>query len=588
MIFLIFNFLHFDLVQVHPMSFADNGEKPADLCESPIYCYGKLLDVIQMSGVFNDSKDFVDLPMKYDKAEILQRFNDLMNKTQNNASRDDLDTFVKANFEFETEMLNATLTDWTPNPKLISKISDERYKKWVNYLNEFWKTLARRMSEHVRDHPDRHSLIYVNNTFIIPGGRFKEFYYWDTYWVIEGLLQCEMYNTTRGIIENFISIVNTYGFIPNGGRVYYLMRSQPPLLISMVDKYFTETGDWDFVERNLDSLEKEFSYWMKHKSIGFSKDGKNYTLSRYVTLSLGPRPESYKEDLEYAKKLNSSERDAFYNHVKAAAESGWDFSSRWFVGKNGTWTHDFLNISAGDILPVDLNAFIERNARTLAKFFHIKNNTEKSLHYDTIAANYRDAIDALLWNEEDGTWYDFDKKNKQQRKIFYLSNLTPLYTMSYDKSRSYYYGQRSVDYLHKHKIKDYLGGMPTSLSVSEQQWDSANAWAPLQSIVVEGLRGTSYPPAEQLAQSFALNFLQTTYLAFDKYGKMFEKYDTANQGESGGGGEYKAQDGFGWTNGVILQFLNDYPMASSEYMEQKKPRDQIVAIKPRNSSEPQR
>ena len=126
------------------------------------------------------------------------------------------------------------------------------------------------------------------------GGRFREFYYWDTYWIIQGLLLSEMYDTTRGILRNFLSMVDTYGFVPNGGRVYYVQRSQPPLLIPMVDSYVTRTGDITFLENNIELLEKEFQFWVTNRTVTINKNGKEYRLARYYATSHGPRPESYR------------------------------------------------------------------------------------------------------------------------------------------------------------------------------------------------------------------------------------------------------------------------------------------------------
>ena len=130
--------------------------------------------------------------------------------------------------------------------------------------------------------------------FASTGGRFREFYYWDTYWIIQGLLLSEMYDTTRGILENFLSMVDTYGHVPNGGRVYYIQRSQPPLLIPMVDSYVTQTGNITFLRNNINLLEKEFKFWMSNRTVTVNIDGNEYKLARHYAPSQGPRPEGYR------------------------------------------------------------------------------------------------------------------------------------------------------------------------------------------------------------------------------------------------------------------------------------------------------
>lgn len=170
------------------------------------------------------------------------------------------------------------------------------------------------------------SIIYVKNPFIVAGGRFSEFYYWDSYWIIRGLLVCEMYQTTRGILENFLSVIDRYGFIPNGGRIYYLARSQPPLLPAMIKSYVDVTHDLDFAISSIELLEREFEYFMTNKTVMV----KGHRLARYIDHSNGPRPESYREDVENAKDFHTEEeRQSFYAECKAGGESGMDFSSRW-------------------------------------------------------------------------------------------------------------------------------------------------------------------------------------------------------------------------------------------------------------------
>nr|QUU43766.1 trehalase [Trichogramma dendrolimi] len=531
-----------------------------DLCQSPIYCQGELLKTIQLAAIYRDSKTFVGLYQKQDQNITLANFEKLMEKTERKPSKVEIKQFIDDNFDDKDELYNATLKDWRANPSLMRRIRDPVYRQWVSDLNYIWKALARHMTSDVKKFPDRYSLIYVDNTFIIPGGRFKEFYYWDSFWVIEGLLLCDMHDTTRGLIENFLSMVSTYGFVPNGGRIYYLMRSQPPLLIPMMDKYYEVTKDWDFVDRNLAILEKEFSYWQNYKTVTVHKNGLQYKMARYVCQSAGPRPESFREDYILAENISDPvKRQAFYNNVKAGAETGWDFSARWFVDAKGEPSLDLADITTEDIIPVDLNSFLEQNARTLARYNRKKNNFKKMKYYTSVAKEYRRGIDEVLWNEVDGIWYDWDTKHHKPRRLFYATNLTPLYTLSYNPAKALLYGKKATNYLQAKGIENFEGGVPASLDNSSQQWDYPNAWPPLQSIIVQGLRQTNYMPAQDLAKELAKTWLQSNYLGFSQTKKMFEKYDATQPGKFGGGGEYEVQEGFGWTNGVVLEFLDTYP-----------------------------
>ncbi|EZA62647.1 hypothetical protein DMN91_007675 [Ooceraea biroi] len=534
---------------------------PEDLCHSKVYCEGPLLKTVQLSGIFNDSKTFVDLYQLHDPDVTIDNFNALMNATNNAPNRDQVAAFVAQNFAEQDELENATLPDWTENPKILKSIGDPTYREWAKNLNLIWKELARRLNHDVVVDIQRHSLIYVNNTFIIPGGRFREFYYWDSYWIIEGLLLCDMHDTVKGMIENFLSMVDRFGFVPNGGRIYYLSRSQPPLLIPMVAKYYEFTGDRKFLRENIALLEAEFEYWQNEMTVNVIKNDKTYKLAHYVVNSPNPRPESYKEDYRLAQQLPEEKRGAVYDDLKAAAESGWDFSYRWCIRSNETAQLSLLNVSTSDIIPVDLNAILQRNAKLLAYFHSILYNPLKVLRYTRIAQNYQAAINDVLWNENEGVWLDYDTRNKRHRDTFYVSNLTPLYTMSYNRSRRETYAQKAISYLKKNKIDAFYGGTPTSMNYTGEQWDFPNAWPPLQSFLIQGLYQTQVKKAMDLAEDFAIRWLRSNYLGYKESGNMFEKYNAIIPGDGGGGGEYLVQTGFGWTNGVVFEFLSTFPDA---------------------------
>lgn len=302
-------------------------------CYSDIYCHGPLLHTIQMAKIYEDSKTFVDMKMRYPPNETLNKFEEFMEKHNSTPTRNDVKTFVNDTFEpAGQEFEDWNPQDWKTNPKFIDNIGDEAFKKWGLDLNAIWKQLGRKMKEEVKDNKDLYSIIWVPNPMIVPGGRFREFYYWDSYWIVQGLLLSEMTDTTRGILENFLFIVDNYGHIPNGGRIYYLARSQPPLLVPMVKSYLDRTHNYTFLAQNINTLDKEFQYWMTNHTITVERDGKNYTLCIYGDNSNGPRPESYSEDVESAETFKEeTKKQAFYSELKAAAESGWDFSSRWFI-----------------------------------------------------------------------------------------------------------------------------------------------------------------------------------------------------------------------------------------------------------------
>ena len=165
-------------------------------------------------------------------------------------------------------------------------------------------------------------------------GRFREFYYWDTYWIVKALLHYDMTTTVRGIVENFLLMVSTYGLVPNGGRIYYTKRSQPPFLTLMMKEYVDKTADVQFVRTHLATLEKEMEFWESKRSVSVkvSGDDQAHTMFVFGTGGTGPRPESYREDVELANQFDTEkEKENFYYHMKAGAESGWDYSTRWMI-----------------------------------------------------------------------------------------------------------------------------------------------------------------------------------------------------------------------------------------------------------------
>ena len=170
-------------------------------------------------------------------------------------------------------------------------------------------------------------------------GRFREFYYWDTYWIVRALLHYDMTTTVKGIVENFLLMVSTYGLVPNGGRIYYTKRSQPPFLTLMMKEYVDKTDDVKFVRTHIATLEKEMDFWESRRSVVVQVEGDNekHTMFVFGTGGTGPRPESYREDVESASKFETdAEKENFYFHMKAGAESGWDYSTRWMINKQVT------------------------------------------------------------------------------------------------------------------------------------------------------------------------------------------------------------------------------------------------------------
>lgn len=537
---------------------ADRSKLPP-ACDSMIYCHGPLLNTVQMAGLYNDSKTFVDMKIKMSPNITLEHFYDMMSRTDSNPTKADIQEFVNQNFDPEgSEFEDWRPSDWKHNPGFLAKIKDPLLHKWASALNDLWLDLGRKMKEAVKESPDLYSIIYVEQPFIVPGGRFREFYYWDSYWIIKGLLLSEMRTTAKGMVNNLLSIVDRYGFIPNGGRIYYLMRSQPPLLIPMVQLLMEDTDDLEYLREHIHTLDKEFDYWMTNHTIEVNHEGKKLKMAMYMDNSQGPRPESYKEDVDCARHFDTTEKkEELYAELKAAAESGWDFSSRWFI-LNGTNKGNLTNLKVRSIIPVDLNAILCWNAQLMMEYHTRLQNEEKASYYRRIHDDFMEAIEELLWHEDVGVWLDYSLESSRRRDYFYPSNLSPLWAGSYDKARKDYFVNRVVNYLDKVKMDIFEGGIPTTFEHTGEQWDYPNAWPPLQYIVIMGLANTGHPEAMRYATELATKWVRSNFEVWKQKAAMLEKYDATILGGLGGGGEYVVQTGFGWSNGVVMSLLNRY------------------------------
>ncbi|XP_070346283.1 trehalase isoform X5 [Equus asinus] len=523
-------------------------------CESQIYCQGELLHQVQMAKLYQDDKQFVDMPLSSAPDQVLQRFNELAEAHNHSIPQQQLQLFVQEHFQPVGQELEPwTPEDWKESPQFLQTISDPNLRAWAGQLHQLWKKLGKKVKPEVLSHPEQFSLIYSEHPFIVPGGRFVEFYYWDSYWVMEGLLLSEMPETVKGMLQNFLDLVQTYGHVPNGARVYYLQRSQPPLLTLMMDRYVTHTNDTAFLRDNIETLALEVDFWAENRSISVSSGGKSYVLNRYYVPYGGPRPESYSKDAELADTLPEGDREDLFAELKAGAESGWDFSSRWFIGGPNP---DLLSSTrTSKFVPVDLNAFLCQAEELMSNFYARLGNDTQATKYRNLRAQRLAAMEAILWDEEKGAWFDYDLETGKKNAEFYPSNLAPLWAGCFSDLGDV---DKALKYLEDSQILTYHYGIPTSLRKTGQQWDLPNAWAPLQDLVIRGLAKSPSPRAQEVAFQLAQNWIRTNFDVYSNTSAMYEKYDISNGGQPGGGGEYEVQEGFGWTNGVVLMLLDRY------------------------------
>jgi alpha,alpha-trehalase len=239
-----------------------------------------------------------------------------------------------------------------------------------------------------------------------------------------------------------------------------------------------------------------------------------------------------------------SDRDtAIYRDIRAAAESGWDFSSRWFSDDTL-----FTSIHTTEILPVDLNCLLFHLEKTLSKSYGLISNKPMSEIYLGKAETRKKLINKYFWSDVKGFYFDYNFADKMKSDLYTLAGMFPLFFEIADHKQA----GMTAQVIRQKFLKS--GGVVTTLINTGEQWDYPNGWAPLQWITYKGLKNYGY---DELADSIADRWLNLNMKVFYETGKMMEKYDVVDINRPGGGGEYPLQDGFGWTNGVFLKLWNE-------------------------------
>lgn len=494
---------------------------------------GPLFQDVQLAGVFDDSKTFVDGRPKSTPADIAKRYADRRSTAGFN-----LRAFVDQNFEIPHAVGRDFQTDTAQSMEA--------------HIRALWPVLTR-----APDTADaRSSLIPLPNSYVVPGGRFREVYYWDSYFTMLGLVESGRTDLVRNMLDNFAHLVATVGHIPNGNRTYYLGRSQPPFFAAMVGLYARAT-DTTHALPYLDALEAEHVFWMDgtdrltpgqaYRRVVMMPDGAVF--NRYWDDLPGPRPESYRADFEIAKTLPESLRAKFYRNARATAESGWDFSSRWMRDSS-----DLRTLETTDLIPVDLNSLMynaERTISALRAFRKRSGDAEVAATFSRMAENRRRTLLTISYDPASGFFYDVRWKTLDRvtdRPT--LAAAAPLFFGLATPEQ----GNRVAANLERRFLKP--GGFVTTTIRTGQQWDAPNGWPPLEWMTMEAVR--RYGRAD-LADTARARWLALNRKTYRETGRMTEKYDVVDLSRRAGGGEYPTQDGFGWTNGVALALIAQQP-----------------------------
>ncbi|EMN1229014.1 TPA: alpha,alpha-trehalase [Enterobacter roggenkampii] len=511
------------LLGVTTLGYADDN--PATQTTSPDILLGPLFNDVQSAKLFPDQKTFADAVPKSDPLMILADY-----RMQHTQSSFDLRHFVEMNFTLPAE-----------GEKYVPPAGQSLRE----HIDDLWPVLTR-TTDKASNKWD--SLLPLPKPYVVPGGRFREVYYWDSYFTMLGLAESDHWDKISDMVDNFAYEIDTFGHIPNGNRSYYLSRSQPPFFSLMVE--LLATHDSDALKKYRPQMEKEYAYWMDgvdalqpgqaNKRVVKLDDGA--VLNRYWDDRDTPRPESWLDDVNTAKSNPNRPATEIYRDLRSAAASGWDFSSRWMDDPQKLGT-----IRTTCIVPVDLNALMFKMEKLLARASQESGDAASASKYETLATARQKAIESHLWNDKEGWYADYDLKSKKVRNQLTAAALFPLYVKAAAQDRAEKVAAATSSRLLK------PGGIATTTVNSGQQWDAPNGWAPLQWVAAEGLQNYGQ---EKVSMDVTWRFLKNVQHTYDREKKLVEKYDVSTTGTGGGGGEYPLQDGFGWSNGVTLKMLD--------------------------------
>lgn len=506
-----------------PIRTANKWADPAEL-------FGRFFADVQLKAVFPDSKTFADCTPKAPVETILNAY-ELARR--------------QPGFDLKAFVLQYFTPPVTPASGYVSKAGQSAQE----HINDLWPVLTRPAEKAGQPIGSR---IPLPNPYVVPGGRFSEIYYWDSYFTMLGLQKSDKVVLIRNMVDNFAYLIKTFGFIPNGSRTYYLGRSQPPFFSFMVNLLTESTGRRTMLSY-LPQLQQEYDFWMDGQE---KLTAQNPTFRRVVRLPDGtilnryyddrttPRPESYKEDALLAQKVakTPAEAERLYRNLRAGAESGWDYSSRWFRdGKT------LATIHTTDFVPVDLNCLLTNLERTLAEGYRLKGDTKRADQYLTRSRLRTEAVQKYCFDSSRGFFFDYDFVAKKQAAVYSLAGAVPLFVRMATAQQSVSVART----LEKKFLKN--GGLTTTTVNTGQQWDAPNGWAPLQWMTIRGLRNYRQAKLADIAEQ---RWVAENLRVYNATGKMVEKYDVTNTAAAKGG-EYPNQDGFGWTNGVLLRLLTE-------------------------------
>jgi len=399
-----------------------------------------------------------------------------------------------------------------------------------------------------------HGLLYLPQSYVVPGGRFNEMYGWDSFFIEMGLLRDGDTELAKDMAENALYEVRAYGKVLNANRTYYLTRSHPPVLTQMVIAVYRRTHDLHWLESALPDVERYHAYWISKPHLT-PETG----LSRYYDTGKGPAPEvlasehdasgrtdydlireyfqtHHVPDYDLSQYYDASKdrlTDLFYTGDRSMRESGFDPSGRF-----GPFSVDVIHYN-----PVCLNSLLYLMEQQTAEIFAILSRKGDASVWRKRAQERASRINQSMWNSEDGLYYDYDFIHGRIRRYPYLTSFYPLWAGIASKEQAERVAQ-------KIRLFEQPGGLQTSTTRTGDQWDAPLGWAPLQWIAIEALR-------------ISENYLSMIQQEFARSGNIEEKYDvvrrSADVSRTLRYGYHTNEAGFGWTNAVFTRLLDELP-----------------------------
>lgn len=350
-------------------------------------------------------------------------------------------------------------------------------------------------------------------------GHFQEMYYWDTYFACRGLLLSGRTELVKNNLQNFIYLLKTYGFIPNGSRSYYLNRSQPPFFALMVHDYYRATADRELLTDAYEALQIEHRFWMTRR---LAPNGLN---CYGADAADGDYPE-YKALYEERVQTKLDGDTAYWGlQVLSEAESGWDFTPR-FSGKCQEYN------------PVDLNSLLYFMEDYLGQTERTLGHGDGS-RWKVLAHARREKMLAVMMGE-DGILYDYCYTTAQRSRIRSCASFYPYFVGMYDEPGPLTHLLCALE-------------LPHGLQAAEDcpgnfQWGRQNGWACLQLIAVEALEKAQ---RQEDALRIAKKYTALAESTFTATGRLWEKYNVQT-GDHKAVGEYGTPEMLGWSAGVYL------------------------------------